>query len=114
MSTRTLNGTRQRLHHELRFAHCADARQVARENPDSVATHLGLATVGIEHPHAGYGARDEAGGPTPQQNAVRADSYMAVAQQTYGFARQRPGKRRGLDDEVIIAQSMPLGQSHGC
>src|SRR5262249_14141425 len=76
----------------------------AREDAQAVAALLGLAAVGVVDPESGVGVR----GRHECQHAVAADAAMAVAQAAHHLRREGEGEARGLDDEIIVAERMPL------
>ena len=92
--------------------HAARLGQIAGEHADAVAAHLRLAAVGVEDAHAGDRAGDRARGSDVQQDAVGAHAKVPVTEQADGVRGQLARKRGLLDDEVIVAQSLPLGQLH--
>ena len=74
----------------------------------AVAAHLGLAAVGIEHPHAGVG--DFRGADEDQ--SVRADPEVAV-----GDLAGDPGGvvdllAEEVDVDVVVPQAFHLGEAH--
>ena len=80
---------------------------------DAVATHLSLAPVGVDHPHAGIAVHRRQDG----EHAVAAHAEVAVAQRTHHsrISRSRHFRRRlswaQVDDEEIVPQ--PLGLDEG-
>ena len=51
-------------------------------------------------------------GATIEQDAVGAHSEVPVTEQADRARGQPARKRRFLDDEVVVAQTLPLGQLH--
>ncbi len=75
-----------------------------------VAGQLGLGAVGVEDPQLG----DELGvlAAREQQHPVGADPEVRVAEPLDPLRVQLPGKVLRLDDQVVVAQRLPLLESH--
>ncbi len=76
---------------------------------DTVAAHLRLGSVGIEHPHASVGLRALA----DQDQAIAADAQVPVGD----FPGQHIGLRgnrfaEAIDVYVIVARALHFGEVH--
>ena len=82
--------------------------QVEQRLAGAVAGQLGLGAVGVVDPQA----RDVAGlvGGREREHAVGADAEVAVAQRAHAVGAD-PGR---LDDQVVVAERLPLLELHGC
>jgi len=84
------------------------ARKPGRDDAHAVAGELGDRAVGI--PDADLGLRTVGGHDL--EEAVRTDAVVVVAQLRNGVRRQRLGEVSLLDQQVIVAQRLPLRQFH--
>ena len=82
---------------------------VFRHATNAVAAHLGLAAVGVEHPHAGVGDR----GGMNQDQPVGADAFVPIADGDRQ-PRQIGGEEflEGVDIDIVIARTVHFGESH--
>ena len=81
--------------------------QLARDHAHAVAAHLGLAAVGVED------AQREAclaGLLADQQDAVRADAEVAVAEQAHALRRELERELLRVEHDVVVAEALPLGE----
>ena len=78
--------------------------------PQPVAAHLRFGTIGVEHSHAGIGARVRR---TNQNQSIAADAEMPVGNalgQGRGVGGDRVGKT--IDIHVVVADAVHFGKSH--
>ena len=90
----------------------AGGAQIAREDADAVAAHLRLAAVRVEDAHAGDRPGNGSRGSATQKDAVAAGPVVPVTDQPDGLHGERPRKSGLLQDEVVVAQTLPLGEAH--
>src|SRR5919106_2816953 len=83
---------------------------VERRLAGAVARQLRLRAVGIEYPQLRHGVILAM--PSEQQDAVRADAEMGVADPFYPLRRQLPGQDLGVEDQVVVAKRLPLFEVH--
>ena len=77
---------------------------------DAVAAHLAFGAVGVEHAHAGVGPF----GGGDQDQAVGADAEVAVADGAgEGGQVAGGGLVEEVDVDVVVAEAVHLGESHG-
>src|SRR5439155_20297864 len=75
----------------------------------AVAAHLRLATVGVEHAHAGVGFL----GRTNQDQTIGADSEMTVAHCPPQFGRiGGHGVPETIKVEVVVSGALHVGEAH--
>ena len=87
------------------------ATQVEDRLAHAVAGQLGLRAVGVEDPHLRY----EAGlvGLTQQQDAVGAHARVRGAEDPHPRGRELERELPFLDDGVVVAERLPLLETHG-
>jgi hypothetical protein len=73
-----------------------------REDARAVAALLRLAAVRVEDAHAEV----RAVGWRHEQNSVRTDATMAVADETDGLRRDLERDLRRIDHDVVVAEAM--------
>ena len=88
----------------------AVAAQVENRLARPVARQLGLGAVGVEDPQLGDEGRVVAA--REQQHPVGADPEVRIAEPLDARRRQLPGQLVGLDDQVVVAERLPLLESH--
>ena len=86
------------------------AAQVEDRLAGPVAGELGLGAVGVEDPQLGDEPRVLAA--REQQHPVGADPEMRVAEPLHPGRGQLPGELLRLEDQVVVAQRLPLLESH--
>ena len=88
----------------------AAAAQVHDRLARAVARQLGLRPVGVEDPQrATNPARRRRRAPARRR---RRSPVCAVAQRRHALGRQRERQRVALDDDVVVAQRLPLLEAH--
>ena len=88
----------------------AGGAQVEHRLAGAVARELGLRAVGVEDPQLGHVAL--VGGLAEQQDAVGADPEVGLADAPDPLLGELPGQRRRLDDDVVVAERLPLLELH--
>ena len=96
---------------ELVLVGPAVAAQVEDRLAGAVAGELGLGAVGVEDPQLGDELRVLAA--REQQDPVGADPEMRVAEPLDPLRGQLPGQPLCLEDQVVVAQRLPLLEFHG-
>src|ERR1017187_4521910 len=97
------------LEGKLVVAHNLRVPEVARKDADTVATLLRDAAVGIVNlQRTSGGAR----GQGTEQDAVRADAEVAVADGFDLFGGERRGKIFWINDDVVVAERVIFGESN--
>ena len=118
MSTRQLSraGDRRRgsprrpCRSRTRLVGPAAVAQVQDRLAGAVARQLGLRAVGVEDPQLGDvpGSRGLESSSTPSANRPK----CGVAQQPHTRGGQLEGKLVALDDQVVVAEGLPLLEAH--
>src|SRR5262249_32803646 len=99
-----------RVDREGRLLRAPALPEVLREDSQPVAGLLRLAAVGIEDAQPEVGARR---GPE-QENAVRADAPVPVADAGDRLGRERRAQVLLVHDDVVVAEPVALGEGdHG-
>ena len=99
---------RQRLHGEALFPHQAAVVQELAQAAYAVAAHLRLAAVGVDDAHADVGhLRGQR-----QDQTVRADAEVAVAQPRRQRLRRVHRLTKAVHYDKIIAKAVHLGKLH--
>src|SRR5262249_23517249 len=105
-----LHETALRIHREGWLLRASALPEVLREDPEPVAGFLRLAAVGVEDAQPEVGARRG----HEQENAVRADAPVPVADTRNRFRRERRAQVLLVDDDVVVAEPVTLREGdHG-
>ena len=93
----------------MAFLDALGLEEVAAEDADTVAGFLSLGTIRIQdaQPEGAVGAFDGA-----VEDAVRAQSEMAVADFADSFGRKEGRAVLRLEDEVVVAEGVVFGETH--
>ena len=89
----------------------AAAAQVEHRLARAVSRQLGLRAVGVEDPQLGDVVAASSGA-REQQDAVGADAEVGLADPPDPLLGQLPGQLVGLDDQVVVAEGLPLLEAH--